>query len=119
MLFQNQYQILVLAALHRTAIVVQGAKDHLHRHPLQRFAQRQCDLLADRQQDGVKNQRCVDLQLDRIGRARPHVRQIQDPFGQRDGVLDPPAPPRPLTDVAGRQHLRIEDIRQTDLPPSL
>jgi len=70
---RKQNQIIVLATLHRLAIMGQGAKHHLDRDALQRFPQGLGDLLADRQPYSIENQGGVDLQLDRIDGACPHV----------------------------------------------
>src|SRR6266849_3330727 len=119
MFCQKQDQIVGLATLYGTTVVVEGTKHHFDRDPLQGFAQHLCHLLADRQQHRIENERGVELQLDGIGGARPQVRQIQHPFGQRERILDPPASPVQLTDLAGRQLLRIEDVGQIAVPRSL
>ena len=73
MLSQKLHQIMCFTTLYCTTIVVEGPKDHLHRDPFQRFAQDLRDLLADCQQHRIENQRRIDLQLHRIGRACPQV----------------------------------------------
>ena len=93
MFCQKQDQIVGLATLYGTTVVVEGTKHHLDRDPLQGFAQHLCHLLADRQQHRIENERGVELQLHGIGGACPQVRQIQHPFGQRERILDPPASP--------------------------
>ena len=85
---QKRHQIVTLATLYGSTIVVEGAKDHLHRDALQGFAQGLRHLLADGYQHGIENQGGIDLQLDGIGGPRPHVSQIQQPLGQRERVLD-------------------------------
>ena len=81
---QKQDQIVCLATLYGTTVVVEGTKHHLDREPLQGFAQHLCHLLAARQQHRREHERGVALQRNGSGGARPHVRQIQPPFGQRD-----------------------------------
>ncbi len=90
MLSQKLHQIVRLTTLYGTTIVVEGAKDHLYRDPFQRFAQDLRDLLADRQQHGMENQRGLDLPLDGIGGPCPHIGQIQEPFGHGKRILDVP-----------------------------
>src|SRR5262249_33948436 len=100
MLRQKPYQIVRLTTLCRMTVVVEGTKYHPPRDPFQRFAQDLCHLLAECQQHRIENQGGVDLQLHGIGGACPQVRQIQHPFGQRKRILDPPASPVQLTDLA-------------------
>ena len=119
MFSQKRHQMVTLATLDRATIVIKRAKHHLHRDPLQGFAQGLGNLLTDRHQHRVENQGGIDLQLHRIGRARPHVGQIQEPFGQGERVLDAPAAPIQLADLAGRQHLRSKDIGQIPIPGTL
>src|SRR6266446_86425 len=119
MFCQKQDQIGGLATLYGTTVVVEGTKHHLDRDALQGFAQNLCHLLAERQQHRIENERGVNLQLDGIGGARPQVRQIHHPFGQRERILDPPASPVQLTDLAGRQLLRSEDVGQRAVPRPL
>src|SRR5207245_9573160 len=49
MFCQKQDQIVGLATLYGTTVVVEGTKHHLDRDPLQGFAQHLCHLLAARQ----------------------------------------------------------------------
>src|SRR3954471_5765159 len=59
MFCQKQDQIVGLATLYGTTVVVEGPKHHLDRDPLQGFAQRLCHLLAERQQHRIENERGV------------------------------------------------------------
>jgi hypothetical protein len=119
MLRQKQDQLLVLAVLHRTAIVVQGAQHHLHRDALSGCAQDLRDLLTEHEQYGRANQRRGELQLHGIGGTRPPIRQLHHPFGQRERLLDPPASPGQLAALTSRQPLGIKPMGQRALPHAL
>src|SRR5712664_4137206 len=56
MFCQKQDQIVGLATLYGTTVVVKGTKHPLDREPLQGFAQHLCHLLAERQQHRIENQ---------------------------------------------------------------
>jgi hypothetical protein len=58
---QKGHQVVTLTTLHRTAIVIEGAKHHLHREAFQGFTQRLGDLLADRHQHRIEHQRRIEL----------------------------------------------------------
>src|SRR5262245_8981930 len=60
MFCQKQDQIVGLATLYGTTVVVKGTKHHLDRDPLQRFAQHLGHLLAERQQHRIENERGVE-----------------------------------------------------------
>jgi hypothetical protein len=115
----KRHQIVTLAPLYRATIVREGTQHHRHREPFQGFAQGLCDRLADRQQPSLEDQGRVELPLHRIGGPCPPRGHLQEPFGQRDRGLEAPAPPIPLADLAGRQHLRSEDMGPLALPRPL
>ena len=105
MFSQKPHQIVSLATLYRMTRVVEGPKHPLHRDPFQRFAQDLRDLLANRQQDSIQEQRRRDLPLYRIGRACPQVGSIQHAFGHSKGLLSVPLR-RPLYTQVMRRLLR-------------
>src|SRR6266545_721994 len=55
MLHQKRDQRITLAVLHGSTVMIEGAKHHLHRHPLQRLAQGLGHLLANRQQHRIED----------------------------------------------------------------
>jgi hypothetical protein len=116
---QKRHQRVTLTTLDRATVMIERAQHHLHRDALQGFAQGLGHLLTDRHQDRIEHQRGINLPRHGIGRARPHVGQIQEPFGESTRVLEAPPTPRPLADLASRPHLRIKDVGQIPLPGTL
>ena len=102
---QKLYHIITRALLHGPTAMVKGAKDQLHRDPLQRLVPRLRHLLTEAEQHGRENERGVKLELGAMGRGRPPVGQLPHPLGQQKGILTAPAAPIPLADLRGGPEL--------------
>ena len=116
MLDQIRHQLPGLPSREGTTIVVEGAKDHLDRDPFQGFVEALSDLLTDVEENEVEEQGGVELELDPIGRGFPQIGKIEYPFGDQEGIFDPPPAPIQVTDLPSREAGGIEDVREIALP---
>ena len=116
MVHQVRHQVHGLTAHEGATIVIEGAKDHLHRDPFERFVEALGDLLTDVEEDEVEEECGIELELDAIGRGFPEVGEIEHPFGDQEGIFNPPPPSIQVTDVARGELDRVQDVSEVPIP---
>src|SRR5215470_12193917 len=96
--------------------MIEGAKHHLHGDALERFVEALRYLLTDVQEDQVKEEGSIELELDPIGGGFPQIGEIEHAFGDQKSVFNTPAPPIQLTNVSRREVRRIKDVGEVTIP---
>ena len=114
MLDEKGHQGALVTPLHSPTEMIKSSKGHLHRDPVQRLAQGLGDLLADIGQDGVKDPRRVQLDLDPTGAPHPQIGQPQQALGYQERLFNPPTTSIEGADLLGRQPGRVQITHKTN-----
>ncbi len=116
MLDQVGHQVHRLTAHESPTIMIEGAEDHLDRDAFEGFVEALRHLLTDVEEDQVEEEGGIELELNAVSGGFPEVGEIKHAFSDQEGIVDPPAPPIQLTDVARGELDRIKDVSQIAIP---